>query len=367
MRSLGSAGNSMGTALPTILAGAAAEYYAVQLSSLSLDYSSLVLKLEQHFEPPMVMDTYRAEWRSLSLRKTITSNPRNLLTECVDILVERIQKLYHGLNREKRNSDTEKRDVLYSATVSVKACLSALPEPKLPTIKQPLLLIENTKPDRTTIGPLLLIGAINANSLQLAASREAWFKVKSHQPPPTDRKFQTFLTEFEGSEEELNEDEELLEQMYATNPFDDDDDDDDDDDQKEMTGENVFASSVTITSNFFTSNAPALKEVAEVLANAATRHALVADQPDLPGSQAVVPAAKPADSCPEYSNIYISASRYCEQAFQGIMPDTGASGNLTAGIPQVKALLRLMPHLKVEEALASIVEFSAATSEFVCQ
>ncbi|KAM3447872.1 hypothetical protein MY3296_008327 [Beauveria thailandica] len=309
----------MGTALPTILAGAAAEYYAVQLSSLSLDYSSLVLKLEQHFEPPMVMDTYRAEWRSLSLRKTITSNPRNLLTECVDILVERIQKLYHGLNREKRNSDTEKRDVLYSATVSVKACLSALVRPEL-----------------TFDG--------------LAA------EIK-----------QTFLTEFEGSEEELNEDEELLEQMYATNPFDDDDDDDDDDDQKEMTGENVFASSVTITSNFFTSNAPALKEVAEVLANAATRHALVADQPDLPGSQAVVPAAKPADSCPEYSNIYISASRYCEQAFQGIMPDTGASGNLTAGIPQVKALLRLMPHLKVEEALASIVEFSAATSEFVCQ
>ncbi|KAM3426586.1 hypothetical protein NHJ13734_009374 [Beauveria thailandica] len=109
------------------------------------------------------------------------------------------------------------------------------------------------------------------------------------------------------SEEELNEDEELLEQMHATNLF---DDDDDDDDQKEMTGENVFASSVTITSNFLTSNAPALKEVAEVLANAATRYALVADQPDLPGSQAVVPAAKPADSCPEYSNIYISASRY---------------------------------------------------------
>ncbi|KAM3501937.1 hypothetical protein MY11210_009227 [Beauveria gryllotalpidicola] len=44
------------------------------------------------------------------------------------------------------------------------------------------------------------------------------------------------------------------------------------------------------------------------------------------------------------------------------MPDTGASGNSTAGMPQVKALLRIMPHLKVEDAPASIVEFGAGSA-----
>ncbi|KAM3426148.1 hypothetical protein NHJ13734_009630 [Beauveria thailandica] len=260
-------------ALPVMLAGAAAEYYAIQLSALNLDYNSLILKLKQHFEPAMMIEGYRAKWRSLSLQKTINDNPGKPLTECVNTLVKRIQKLYHGLNREKGNSDTEKRDVLYSATLGVKAYSNAL-----------------IKPDPTFNGLAAEIKQVaNLHVRNKAADQQAAFVKQA--AFVTNREYQTQPSynnrrpTFSRSDRdrEPDEGEELLEQMYATNLF-----DDNDNDQEEITGENFFTSSMTMTTNFLTSNAPAPRQVANILANAATRHALLADQQDLPGNLAAI-------------------------------------------------------------------------------
>jgi hypothetical protein len=50
--------------------------------------------------------------------------------------------------------------------------------------------------------------------------------------------------------------------------------------------------------------------------------------------------------------LFTFYSRYGENTFQGIMPDTGAAGILTAGETQVRALQRLMPSVHIDKTKA---------------
>ena len=46
--------------------------------------------------------------------------------------------------------------------------------------------------------------------------------------------------------------------------------------------------------------------------------------------------------------MFIFESCYLSDIFQGIIPDTGASGVLSAGEPQFKALYKIKPEVKVD-------------------
>lgn len=48
-------------------------------------------------------------------------------------------------------------------------------------------------------------------------------------------------------------------------------------------------------------------------------------------------------------SIFTFNSRYSSETFQGIMPDTGASGISTAGYPQYLALQKLNPKVQLDE------------------
>ncbi|KAM3500793.1 hypothetical protein MY11210_009462 [Beauveria gryllotalpidicola] len=243
-----------------------------------------------------------------------------------------------ALIERKGDSDSEKREALYGAIIDVEAYAMAL-----------------MKPDLTFNGlAAKLRQAANLYERKKAASHNTAFvtdREYHNRPAYKDNRRLAY------GDELPDEADELLEQMYTSNLFDDDVDNED------QLGENFLASSMTITNNFLTADTPDPGEVAAILANAATRHALLADQPYQPGDRQAADVSTPTPGIsPEYSD---TTSRYCEQSFRGILPDTGASGNSTAGMPQVKALLRIMPHLEIEGAPVSIVEFGAgsATSE----
>ena len=64
------------------------------------------------------------------------------------------------------------------------------------------------------------------------------------------------------------------------------------------------------------------------------------------------PITAPENSATLENSVFSLDSRYAANAFQGIMPDTGAAGVSTAGEPQVQALQRLDNSITIDRSTA---------------
>jgi len=88
--------------------------------------------------------------------------------------------------------------------------------------------------------------------------------------------------------------------------------------------------------------------VAELRDNA-FKHALVGEDPSY-------------EMVPEDGIVYACEDRYSHHVFRGILPDTGATGASNAGLPQVQAILAMMPSLKIEDAPAATINFGQGSA-----
>lgn len=68
------------------------------------------------------------QWNRMSLQYVIENNPGKQLTECLEIMLRELQKLYYGLHHDLRN-DTYYHNKLVDATRSHPACQYATAKP----------------------------------------------------------------------------------------------------------------------------------------------------------------------------------------------------------------------------------------------
>jgi len=150
---------------------------------------------------------------------------------------------------------------------------------------------------------------------------------------------------------ELDNRDELLEAIYNIDFF---NDDRDDDDSPLNDGMSLLASTGTITENFIaatTTSKP--EEILTGLNDQSFRYAVLAEDPYDPGNNLIEGA------------VFASGERYSDDTFYSIMPDTGASGTSNAGLPQVKALMKMISSLRIEDNLGITIYFSAGSTSSI--
>ncbi|CEJ95277.1 Putative Polyprotein [[Torrubiella] hemipterigena] len=379
--------NELARALPIMLSGAASEHYVNNLSNRGLDYSELVHRLRARFEPEAMMNRYRTEWRALSLKTIIETNSGKSLSACLEILTEKIQKLHQGLFDDVDTGFNSMRDTLQSAVTGIKECAPALMRPAatfeelVADLQQAIAIAEQTKPSRQHvfytdrafrrgqyppkqsnentsyrqrekkcfICRKLGCWSTKHTEQERSRARDNWLR-RRHTSPPTMKKYHTFITEFEGNE--YDEVDEVIEAMYKTSRVNDGDMCDENDpvdlcDENDLESDEDTGTSMMATQNFMAAASnPQPEEILASLADCSFEHAVVTVGSDKTNG----------------GMVYISEERYSENVFRGIMPDTGASGMSNAGLPQARALMRLIPSLRIDDAPSTTIHFGAGSA-----
>jgi hypothetical protein len=373
-----------------MLRGQATEFYYSNLFNRNFDFDTLVSKTKDYFETIENRQEYLEQWRSTTLRRTIAENPEKSKLQCLQTMLDRLHKIQRGL-QEVYQLDCSMRDQVLSACQGVSECKLALFKPAAtyqgvcadlrsaigtetrfsetqqqfeaddyPTSQEP----EQYWTDRTYgggRGRFYNRGRSRGNTKfrpPSGNSRGGYNKFRSsttrlkkcyvcekpncwstrHTPEERQQayaKFQqyaqgeaspvyfnTFLAEFEGVEglqeqNELTETEQLLADMNIKEC------DDNDPPYQYLTefGEVDGTEAVILLNN-------------QSMLHAVTKIDVFNEPKGVPTS------------------AFTFDSRYSGTTFQGTMPDSGAAGVSTAGLPQVTALSKLDPTILVDSSTA---------------
>ncbi|KID81354.1 Ribonuclease H-like protein [Metarhizium guizhouense ARSEF 977] len=381
--------DQLARAVPVMLTGPAYRYYLNNLANKGKSYDDLITALQKRYETEAIRDRYLREWESLDLAEIVSSNRDKRLSVCLEILTEKIQLLHQGLFRPGDTGFNSMRDKLRLAASKVSACKVPLMKPAktfedlAAELQQAIAVHEQMKPQQAdafyTDRAFKRAGGNALNYQQRGKfqnhrkkcyvcrqpgcwstrhsdqeryqARTSWLQ-KKHPTPPTTRRYQAFLTAYEG--EEPDDEDAFLEQFYNSTSISEADSDGDGEEELAITGGNsMFATMGTFTQNFLaTAATPQPTEVLAGLQDQAFKHALLAEDP-----------YRVKD--PKETAVFVSEERYSDHVFRGILPDTGAAGTSNAGMPQVRALMRIMPSLKIEEAPATTIHFGAGSTDSI--
>lgn len=359
-------------ALSVMLTGKALQYYYQNIVGKELTMEEIVNAIEQHFETSEVRRFYLNEWRTVNLQSIIHSNPGKAKLECFEILLDKFNQIQPGLSASYRN-DTVLRDQILVACQGIPECSYSLYKPsetvegvcadmrnaistKINEIKYQSFRSctdEQFWTDRTYSNNKTKLvkghGSIRNQSNQsrqnqriqkkcyicgkvgcwstkhgIEERRVAYQRYKQSSyitdiADPSPNNYQSFLTEFEGTElDGDNENDDEIQQLMAATNLDD-----------------IYEPESYLTELGEINGVCAVTQ----LNNYATFHAVTGI--DVSG--------------PNYdtssSDHFIFEDRYSSSVFQGIMPDTGAAGISTAGLEQVKALQRQM-NISIDETTA---------------
>ena len=371
--------DQLARAVPVMLTGPAYRYYLNNLANKGKSYNDLIHALQKRYETEAIRDRYLREWESLDLATIINQNRDKRLPSCLEILTEKIQLLHQGLFRPGDIGFNSMRDKLRLAASKTPACKVPLMKPAktfedlTAELQQAIAVHEEMKPQQTdafyTDRAFKRGGGSASNLLQnyqkkcyvcrqsgcwstrhsdqeRSQARTSWLQ-KKHPTPPSTKRYQAFLTAYEG--EQPDDDDAFLEQFYNNISI-DDAASNSGDEFAHSGGISMFASMGTFTQNFLAAVAiPQPTEVLAGLRDQAFKHALLAEDPYF------------VEDLKETA-VFVSEERYSDHIFRGILPDTGAAGTSNAGMPQVKALMRMMPSLKIEEAPVTTIRFGAGSA-----
>lgn len=378
--------NELARALPTMLTGLASQYYVNNLANKGLSYQALCEALRRRYETEATRDRYLKEWDNLDLNRFVEKYPDKSLSTCLELLTEHIQKLHQGLFRPGDHGYDSMRDKLKHAAAKTPACTYALLKPAktfedlTAELQQAIAVHENMKTAKDDHSDTFYIdrsfrrGTESApnyrdkakfqghrqrcyvcqkpgcwstkhSDQERAQSRERWNK-KDHPIPPSTRKYQAFLAAYEG--EEYLSDEAFLAEFHQYHYS--EEADKVDDEYLHSSGQNFFTTMGTLTQNFAANeNPPSPNRVIADLRDAAFKHSLIGEDP--------FTMEAPADG-----TVFACEDRYSHHVFRGILPDTGASGDSNAGLPQARALIELMPSLKIEDAPETTINFGKGSA-----
>jgi hypothetical protein len=81
-----------------------------------------------HFETEEARQKYLSEWREATLLRTIAENPAKSRLECLQLTIDKLQKVQRGLGPEYQY-DSSIRDQIINACRGVEECSLALYKP----------------------------------------------------------------------------------------------------------------------------------------------------------------------------------------------------------------------------------------------
>jgi hypothetical protein len=376
--------DQLARAVPVMLTGPAYRYYLHNLANKGKSYNDLIHALQKRYETEAIRDRYLREWESLDLAAIVNQHRDKRLSSCLEILTEKIQLLHQGLFRPGDAGFNSMRDKLKIAASKTPACKVPLMKPAktfedlAAELQQAIAVHEEMKPqqaDTFYTDRAFKRGGRNTSNFdqkgqfqnhqkkcyvcrepgcwstkhsdqERSQARISWLQ-KKHPTPPSTKRYQAFLTAYEG--EQPDDDDAFLEQFYNNTSI-DDAASNSDDEFAHSGGNSMFASMGTFTQNFLAAVAiPQPTEVLAGLRDQAFKHALLAEDPYF------------VEDLKETA-VFVSEERYSDHIFRGILPDTGAAGTSNAGMPQVRALMRMMPSLKIEEAPVTTIRFGAGSA-----
>jgi len=116
-------------AFDTMLKGKAQSFYYQHLAQKDLPFDVMVTRMRTYFHTPENHQLFLNEWRTTMLKDIIATNPEKNLAECLEIVIERLQRTYQGLVQNFGSSEGSLAGQLVSACQGVPACVHALIRP----------------------------------------------------------------------------------------------------------------------------------------------------------------------------------------------------------------------------------------------
>ena len=378
-------------AFSIMLKGRASSFYYDKISGRSYDFPIMVAMIKTHFETEERRQKYLTEWRSTTLPRTMIQNPEKTQPECLEILFDALRTTQRGLSAEYQN-EHNLRDQVINACSGVPECRSALfrPAPTFEGVCAELrAAIGQFVREKELANPAAYNQEVLYEDLEHEGHQQYWtdrtYGGKGRSPartaykgrggfakrvfsgntpqnqypqrnqnsyntrnnPPTDKKcfvcqkqgcwstkhtederkkaYGQFLTE---SETRDNNYQQFLQDFEGSA----------DEDTKQWMEENTenedSYKSATFMTEFGNVNG---YELLSTLDNQAVVHATTKEN---------------FFQKPQNTEIFTFEDRYSSDTFQGIMPDSGASGVSTAGEPQVEALMKLDPQVQIDRTKA---------------
>jgi hypothetical protein len=364
-------------AFAMMLRGKAQTFYYQHLASTStnLTFTAMLDRMRAYFHTPENHQLFLNEWRTTMLKDVIASNPDKDLAQCLEIVIEKLQRTYQGLVQNFGASEGSLAGQLVSACQGVPACATIL--------IRPATTFEGVASElRSAVGIWMRCNpGHQSHQFQQGSNSDAFYTDRRYnrnarQPdrrPPYNRdsrrdnderrpgryqhskkcficgkqgcwstrhpqdeqarsrqrfrtyaqdndldlEYSTFLTQFEGIDINTTEDS---------------------DEGDENTDLDVFCAGQQFnTTVCWTVNGHA---ITTILSNAATAHAITGIDP------------YDETKVTEEPCMFTFDLRYGVHTFQGIMPDTGAAGISTAGKTQVIALQQIQPVATIDESTA---------------
>lgn len=361
-------------AFSIILKGRASEYYFTQLVGKGYTFLRIKERLQIHFETAEKRQLYLSEWRETTLHQVIEKNRTKTKLECLEIMLDKLQLLQRALP-EIYPSEDNLREAVVNACRGIDECKLALHKPAdtyeglcadlrgaigAATASSQTQYTYDDDEDNETAndnnqywtdrkfngrgrgyrGGYRSRGNSGRSNYPARENNENTFKQKKcyicgktgcwstkhsdeerrkayskyrehaqyHQQLTSVDSFTVFLADYEGSE--------ITTSLTSTNWNDDEE------------TEHFFTEFGSFDGN----------EILPLLQDHAAYHVFTRDD-----------RYKDENSSPqlltEEHGVYTFNDRYSDAEFQGIMPDSGASGISTAGEPQFRALQSLNPNV----------------------
>ena len=365
-------------AYSTMLKDRAEQFYYDHLAERDLQFEEMVTRTKEFFHTVENRQLYLQEWRSTTLLRVIQGNPDKDLSQCLEVVVDKLQKVHKGLS-SNYHADYNLAEQLVNACQGVEACALVLMKPVTTfesvasdlrsaigiymRCKQEVPRQHNTEPeqengqywvDRRYTGGRDRQGrggfrggftgdhssrgryergrgggndGNNTKKCFVCGKRGCWStKHPISERKPRQNQWRRYMQEHERQDDFATF---LIDyEGVDTGGFEDEAGDFD---------SWCTATQGTETSqseNFFTGYGPVNGEsTVMILNNQAALHTIT--QIDMFDEQYTNQEQQPAQ-------LFHFRSRYDSAIFQGIMPDTGAAGVSTAGKNQVQALQKVM-------------------------
>ena len=397
-QTVGLAGYDYAQAFPMMLTGMAREFYFYALAGRDLSFEDMADLTQRHFETPESCQEYLREWTTTTLQSTIQQNPTKSKIECFEEMTQKLRRCQCGLAANMQDEDTLRRQILLACS-DIRECEMAIMKPAS-TLEGVCADIRNAINTRAAMTHAQYVVGHDAyeeeeeqfwtdrtygrarpnhrnfsgqganryrpqtgsyrpqtgsgrrdlphrkrdKECYVCGKKGCWstkhtteerqrayerYKTRAYitQDDPTYEAFEAFLCDFEGLG--VNDGEDMdKEQAAGTTQY-----------YTEFSGEIDPYEAVTTLND-------------QVIYHAITKHDPFGEKQD------------DRDNWPNVEEVFM-LQHYDEQTFQGILPDTGASGMSTAGQGQAKALIRRMPNTEHSTEGGSTIRFGKGSTTTV--
>jgi hypothetical protein len=115
-------------AYSTMLKDRAEQFYYDHLAERNLRFDEMVRQTKEFFHTVENRQLYLQEWRSTTYQRVIQSNPEKDLSQCLEIVIDKLQKIHKRLSSNYQ-ADYNLAEQLINACQGVEACTPVLMKP----------------------------------------------------------------------------------------------------------------------------------------------------------------------------------------------------------------------------------------------